>query len=104
MDEDERLARQLQQEEFDAQRREEEARRAADEEFARRLCGSDSGSGVTRVTSGQTVAVRLQHPSSGNQIDDAVYAHYIDRSVMMFEMVRMRGSYMRIRNTGEVGE
>jgi hypothetical protein len=49
------------------------------------------------------VAVRLQHPATGNQIDEAVYAHYLERNIMMFELARSQGSYMRTKSNGKVG-
>lgn len=50
---------------------------------------------------GQTIAVRLQHPSSRNQVDEALYAHHMEHNVMMFEMVRKRGNYLRVKDTSE---
>jgi hypothetical protein len=50
---------------------------------------------------GQTIAIRLQHPGTRNQIDEALYAHHVDRNVMMFEMVRKRGTYLRVKDTSE---
>lgn len=121
---DEQFAKWLQDEEFRQQREassQNEQRlvaERADAEYARRLASDEEqqgrrqqqqqnfppGQGLENTIAlqhGQTIAVRLQHPSTRNQIDEALYAHHVDRNVMMFEMVRKRGTYLRVKDSSE---
>lgn len=50
------------------------------------------------------VAVRLQHPATGNQIDEPFYAHCGEKGLMMFELVRNRDTYMRTKSNGKIGK
>jgi len=122
---DEQFAKWLQDEEFRQQRegaaaqnQERQATERADAEYARRLASEEqrrqqqvSQPQQSRATPGlenaialqhgQTIAIRLQHPGTRNQIDEALYAHHVDRNVMMFEMVRKRGTYLRVKDSSE---
>ena len=115
---DEQFAKWLQDEEFRQQREATGTRSAqneqrlaterADEEYARRLAAAQLHNtprqppeNAIALQHGQTVAVRLQHPGTRNQIDEALYAHHVDHNIMMFEMVRNRGTYLRIKDSSE---
>lgn len=89
----------------------------ADAEYARRLASEEeeqrrrqqqrqqqqqlhaAPSNAIALQHGQTMAVRLQHPGTKNQIDEPLYAHHVGRNVMMFEMVKKRGTYLRVKDS-----
>lgn len=107
-EDDLKLARELQEEENKLQREREENIRKRNQELQNPLQQQQQirtphpSAAVTRLVPGQVIAIRLQHPATGNQIDEPMYAHCADRGLMMFELVRNRDTYMRTKSNGKI--